>query len=245
MASATYRRISGIPCLQLDPLSEPLGTVLLYHGWASDIDKYSFFASTVASWGYRVTVPEIPHHGVRGRLDYFDTTVLQSMFWPTVIQSLEETMAIVSELAAAEGKVGIVGHSTGGFVAAGAFSSISRIHAAVVINGSCAWVKGEELFRERDGRAAMSTDERACLARYDPAHQLCLEDGRALLMLHGKEDRTIPMDSQTYYMDVMAARGVNSEYVKLIPFPGVNHQITIGMLQNTKEWLDKHVGAGG
>lgn len=50
----------GIPCLQVNPLMKPKGTILLYHGWISNKQDYSFFASLIASWGYKVIVPELP-----------------------------------------------------------------------------------------------------------------------------------------------------------------------------------------
>jgi dipeptidyl aminopeptidase/acylaminoacyl peptidase len=222
-----------------------MGTVVLYHGWASNIQNYMFFASLISDWGYKVLVPELPYHGERGKLNYFDISVLQHFFWMVVIQALKEAEAVVSELSTTDEHIGIVGHSTGGFIAAGAFSKISRVQSAIVMNGSCAWVKCEELFREKDGRNAMSANERISLEKYDPVTHLNMNGKRALLLLHGKADNTIPIESQRYFMNQMSPHNISPEYVQLVEYSEVNHQVTIGMLQKSKEWLDKHLGIKG
>lgn len=79
--------IAGIPCIQMDPCSvKSVGTILLYHGWASRIEQYLFFASLLSDWGYKVVVPELPHHGERGTLNYSDPSELQQYFWAFVLQ---------------------------------------------------------------------------------------------------------------------------------------------------------------
>ncbi|MBA2937188.1 hypothetical protein HZF08_02635 [Paenibacillus sp. CGMCC 1.16610] len=82
MEQIEYRDICGVPCIILDPSSEQVGQIVLYHGWGSTIESYKFFASLISSWGYRVTIPELPCHGVRGSLNYFDKETLQKKFWP-------------------------------------------------------------------------------------------------------------------------------------------------------------------
>lgn len=234
-------RIAEIPCLRINPSIKPVGTVLLYHGWASSIDDYSFFASMISSWGYRVIVPELPYHGERGKLNYFDRSELQQYFWPVVLKSIQEAEAITNELASTDDPIAIVGNSAGGFIAAGTLSKVSRVRSVVVINGSCAWVKCEELFREMDGRNPMSADERTSLEQHDPLTHLSIDRDKALLLLHGKTDLTIPIESQRYFMNAMSTNPISEEYLQLVEYSEVNHQVTLGMLERTKEWLDKHL----
>lgn len=235
-------RISTIPCLEISPSCRPIGTVLLYHGWASNIENYMFFASTVSSWGYKVIVPELPHHGERGILNYFDKFVLQQYFWDVVFQGVKEAGELVCELSKTDDHIGFIGHSCGGFIAAGAFSNDSRVQSAIVINGSCAWVKFEELYREKDGRPPMNSNERISLEEHDPISHLSFEGKKALLLLHGKEDTIIPIDSQRYFMNLKS--NTPSESLQIVEYSGVNHHLTIGMLQKSKEWLDKHLSSG-
>lgn len=229
--------ICGIPCLQINPSMKPIGVVLLYHGWVSNVNDYFFFASLIASWGYKVIVPELPYHGERGNLDYFNPLVLQEYFWNVVLQGVMEADTIVSDLSKTASSIGIIGHSTGGFIAAGTFSKNFRLKASIIINGSCAWVKCEELFREKDGRNPMSFNERISLQEHDPASHINFDGKRALLLLHGKADNTIPIESQRYFMDVMSPYNILSDDLQLVEYPNVNHHITLGMLEKSMEWL--------
>lgn len=233
-------RIAGFPCLQMNPPIKSKGTIVLYHGWGSTIDHYLFFATLISHWGYKVIVPELPYHGERGKLDYFDTEVLQQFFWKVVLQGVQEAEQITSELFKTDKNIGIIGHSCGGFIAAGAFSKSPQVLGAIVINGSCAWVKFEELYREKDGRQSLDPSERLHLQHHDPISLLDFQDKRALLILHGKEDRTIPIDSQRYFMEVNS--NIPAEHLRFVEYSGVNHHITLGMLQKSKEWLDQHFG---
>jgi len=229
--------ISGIPSLIVNPPGIPKATVLLYHGWASNNESYLFFASLVSNWGFKVIIPELPHHGVRGSLNYFDTKVLEENFWDVVLQGVEEVEKIVSTLTESENRISIIGHSTGGFIAGGAFAKIPCLQSAIVINGSCAWVKFEETYREKGGRPPLTDTERHFLEEHDPLTRISLGREKTLLLLHGKEDSVVPIDSQRYFINEMST--APEEHLKCYEFSGVNHQITLKMLEKSKEWLSK------
>ncbi|WP_274653459.1 alpha/beta fold hydrolase [Paenibacillus humicola] len=233
MHDGENRDIGGVPCIVMEPAAEPAGHVMLFHGWGSTMESYRFFASLIASWGYRVIVPELPLHGARGSIDYADAAALQAHFWPVVRQGIREAGAIVSELTA-ESSVAVVGHSAGGFITAGAFAQYERVHAAAVINGSCAWVKFEEQYREKLGLPPMEAGDRDVLSREDPLSRIRLNPPKPLLLLHGQEDTTVPIDSQRYFMDEMSGA---SEHVQFVEYSGVNHHITLGMLQRIHAFL--------
>ncbi|WP_219835172.1 S9 family peptidase [Paenibacillus sp. R14(2021)] len=235
MSSSESCHRAGIPCHVLAPRGESKGTVLLYHGWGSAIDHYLFFGAMIADWGYDVIVPELPEHGVRGKLDYGDTIVLERYFWQVVLKGAEEAAAITAELNEAAGTIAVIGHSAGGFIAAGAMIRSNRIQAGIVINGSCAWAKFEELYREKTGRRPMDAGEQAFLAKHDPYTRLALEDERALLMLHGTEDTTVPIDSQRYVVQTKPHLPLSR--LQLVEYAGVNHHITLGMLEKANNWL--------
>jgi Dipeptidyl aminopeptidases/acylaminoacyl-peptidases len=233
--------IADVPCLQLEPAGQPIGTVLLYHGWGSSMESYQFFASLIVGWGYKVVVPELPQHGQRGKLDYANPEVLETQFLEIVLQGVKEARVIVDELSASAsgGRIGIIGHSAGGFIAAGSLAKHASLQAAVVINGSCAWLRFEEKYLEYMGKTPLSPEERTALEAHDPFAQLTFEDQRALLLLHGKEDTTVPIDSQRYFMT--SRSHVSSEQLHMIEYSGVNHQITLKMLEQSKLWLDRHI----
>ena len=228
--------ISGVPSLLIHPAGTPRATILLYHGLGSNVEKYSFFATVISHWGFKVVVPEIPHHGVRGMLNYADPKEVQQHFFRIVQQGIKEAEAIAAELTKENENLSVIGHSLGGFIASGTFSKVSGIQSAIVINSSCAWTKFEELFREKSGLPPMTEQEKTALQSLDPLKNVKLGERKRLLLLHGKEDTTVPIDSQRYFMSEMA--NVPGEYLQLVEYSGVNHLITLGMLEQSKKWLD-------
>lgn len=235
-----YRDICGVPCTILHPTSEPVGQILLYHGWGSTMESYKFFASLISNWQYRVIIPELPCHGERGNLNYFDETTLQAHFWTVVFQGVQEAMEIASELSQNnDTPLTLIGHSTGGFITAGAFAKHQKVHSAIVINASCAWVQFEELYREKLGLNPMEANDKENLKQNDPLSNIPLIPEKPLLLLHCQDDTSIPIDSQRYFVNAMSNKDKTADHIQLIEYPRVNHQITLGMLQKVREFLDK------
>lgn len=240
MEQIEYRNICGLPCIILDPSSEQLGQIVLYHGWGSTIESYKFFASLISSWGYRVIIPELPCHGERGSLNYFDKETLHFNFWPIVFQGVQEAEKIVAEaIQYSGGPIAVIGHSTGGFITAGTYAKHQQIQSAIVINGSCAWVQFEELYREKNGLNPMEASAKSLLQQNDPLSYIRMNQEKPLLLLHCQDDTSIPIDSQLYFINAITTEGKPAGHIQLIDYPRVNHQITLGMLQKIKEFLDK------
>ncbi|MEW4429691.1 prolyl oligopeptidase family serine peptidase [Paenibacillus pabuli] len=188
-----------------------------------------------------MVIPELPHHGERGNLAYFDTVILQQYFWSVVIQAVEEASTIVTDiLNMNDHPVGIIGNSAGGFIAGGVCATNSNVNSAVVMNASCAWLRSEEIFRVHDGRSPMSAIEAENIRKYDPLFNIDASNDQAFLLLHGKEDTTISIESQRYFMEGMTVND-NQKSLKFVEYAGVNHQITLGMLQEAKEWMERYV----
>ncbi len=201
------------------------------------MESYKFFASLIANWNRTVIIPELPRHGERGSLDYKDAVTLQANFWPIVIQGVEEATEIVTELSHTnEAPITVIGHSTGGFIAGGTYARHHNVRSAVVINGSCAWVKFEELYREKLGFAPMEAKDIETLQSYDPFSFHQPSSDRRLLLLHCEKDSSVPIDSQRYFMQERSTQ--EDDQIRLIEFAGVDHQITLSMLQKIKEFLD-------
>ncbi|MDR6549068.1 alpha/beta fold hydrolase [Paenibacillus qinlingensis] len=237
--SDEYQDICGVPCIILEPSSKQVGQILLYHGWGSTIESYKFFASLISSWGYRVIIPELPCHGERGNLSYFDKETLQTNFWPVVFQGVQEAEEIVTEIIQnSDGPITVVGHSTGGFITAGTYAKHRQVQSAIVINGSCAWVQFEELYREKNGLTPIEASTKSLLQQNDPISYIRMNNEKPLLLLHCQDDTSIPIDSQIYFINAIATEGKPADHIQLIEFPRVNHQITLGMLQKIKEFLD-------
>lgn len=69
MLTIEEKMIADIPCFEIaEADEEPLAELVLYHGWGSNAEKQRFRGQLLAAFGYRVIVPEISGHGVRGVL---------------------------------------------------------------------------------------------------------------------------------------------------------------------------------
>lgn len=230
--------IAGIPCIWIKPNCQSKGILILYHGWVSNIKDYIFFGSLISDWGYTVIIPEIPYHGTRGELNYFDPKEIQKHFWKVVIQTVEEAGDLISELTLHDKIVGVVGNSTGGFAAAGVYANNISIKSAIIMNGSCAWERFEELICERDRRTPWTSIDKDTILKLDPAKLRNMKN-KEMLILHGTEDTTIPIDSQKYFMKVIEQNNNLNNSVQFFEYSKVNHQITLGMLEESKRWLDE------
>lgn len=104
------------------------------------------------------------------------------------------------------------------------------------MNGSCAWVRFEEQICERDNREPWAGINKGVVQALDPIQSIKNIQQRALLILHGTEDTTIPIDSQRYFMQVVEQNNLIKS-VRSIEYSKVNHQITLGMLEEVKSWL--------
>ncbi|MEC0129154.1 alpha/beta hydrolase family protein [Paenibacillus pabuli] len=239
MDNCSEQLIAGIPCLWIKPNCHSKGILILYHGWVSNIKDYIFFGSLISDWGYTVILPEIPYHGTRGALNYFDPKEIQKHFWNVVIQTVEEAGDLISELTLYDKIVGVVGNSTGGFAAAGVYSNHISIKSAIIMNGSCAWERFEELICERDGRTPWTSMDKNTILKLDPAKLTGNMKNKAMLILHGTEDTTIPIDSQKYFMKVIEQNNEINKSVQFVEYSKVNHHITLSMLEESKRWLDE------
>ncbi|OPG99603.1 hypothetical protein B2I21_01015 [Chryseobacterium mucoviscidosis] len=203
--------IAGIPCIWIKPNGQSKGILILYHGWVSNIKDYIFFGSLISDWGYTVIIPEIPYHGTRGELNYFDPKEIQKYFWNVVIQTVEE--------------------------AAGVYSNNLSIKSAIIMNGSCAWERFEELICERDRWTPWTSIDKDIILKLDPAKLTGNMKNKAMLILHGTEDTTIPIDSQKFFMKVIEQNNKINNSVQFVEYSKVNHQITLSMLEESKRWL--------
>jgi len=200
-------KIGEIPCLVYRPKETPgpYPTVINYHGWSSNKEFQHFKATILATYGYQVMVPDALHHGERGSLNYMEEGKLEGYLHKVLLKNIEESDQLleyaIKHLEAEEKKVFVIGHSMGGFTAAGVFTRHPWLKTAVVINGSCAWermllnVKQKE---EKDG--ALPREIRA-LKAMDPEQNLDKFHKRPFLLIHGEEDDTVPIEPQQRFFE--------------------------------------------
>lgn len=240
--------LAGIPCLHIKPLFETkdLPTVFLYHGWSSKKENYEFMGKIIALHGFQVMVPDALNHGERGLLDYADLKIMEKNFWEIVINSVEEFTLLLKEakrdLGVEPSKIAVMGHSMGGIIASGVFARDKRIKTLITMNGACAWEDVEERIRVSRGvdRAASISIEK--LRTYDP---LQLKENfypRPVLLQHGENDQSVPIESQICFYDQLVID--YQDHPKKLRFSvikNLNHHKTIGMLEEAIAWLKQYI----
>ena len=94
MITTCEKIIADIPCFEIAVAGEePLAELVLYHGWGSNAEKQRFRGQLLAAFGYRVIVPEISGHGVRGALAY-DGSQAALDFQRVLLQSIGECVEL-------------------------------------------------------------------------------------------------------------------------------------------------------
>jgi dienelactone hydrolase len=240
--------IASIPALVIKPqqAGKDLPTVLLYHGWSGSVENYRFFATMLALFGFQVVAPEIPLHGERGNLPQYYSPEGFAHFWDVMNGGVEEGRAIVQELVAkglAEPKrIGVVGHSLGGGIAAALFAHHPEIEALVCINGASAFEFGEVLWRSVDGRPPATEEELSKVRQFDPMQRRDRFFPRPALFLHGKADTSVPLQvAKKLYEALQPLYANQPERLRLETYPNLNHHITLSMLEETVNWFIQHI----
>ncbi len=250
-----HKKIGEIPAVELIPPGEERGAVIFYHGWSSCKENQLFRAGTMASFGYRIIVPDAPNHGERGKLEYDEEEELIKHFFPVVIGAVKESVFILDYL---EDKLGsdvsiaASGHSMGGFIASGILAGQDRVSTGVVINGACAWLVSAEILAEKSEKMAKSKKEDQSLQvdgereidirDFDPYYNISFLQEKSLLMLHGEEDSSVPLAAQRQFLKRVQSQSNNGEReVELNTYENLNHHFTTEMLAESIIWLDEKI----
>src|SRR5690554_168173 len=243
----TRIELAGIPALKITPkkISGPLPSLIYYHGWSSSKDNQVFRLSVFAAYGFQVFAPDAQHHGERGAIDYDATGSMEKYFWDVISQNGQESPSLIQEIGkhnADPARIGVMGHSMGGFTAAGVFAANPQLQAMVSFNGSCAWSSMEDYFRQKFGLDPAPAEHLQRLAQYDLLSNKDRLQQRPVLMLNGGSDTTVPVDSQRWFYQQVAPDYQDCpQRLVLQEFPEVGHFIEVGMLERAVTWFQKYL----
>ncbi len=237
--------IEDIACLRFIPKTEQdkLPTLLYYHGWSSNKNYQRFKAGCLAAYGYQVIVPDSIYHGERDMIDHNKDGMLEKYLFETILTSIQEAPIIIEKinnLKETDGsRVGIMGTSMGGFISSGIFVQHDIFKSLVVFNGACAWHKLES-FDQKEHNLKYHNYKKE-LIKYDPAGHLNLLADRPILLLHGDQDSSIPIEAQRYFYKKAEAYYQNENKIMLQEYPGMDHYISTGMLEKAVLFNEKYL----
>ncbi|MGG0178608.1 alpha/beta hydrolase family protein [Gottfriedia acidiceleris] len=210
-------------------------TIIMFHGWGSTIESQIQFGKELSELGFKVVIPEIKYHDSRQVLNnHFDQEILQTYFWKTIFESIDEEDEIINQLCLQKGNTILFGSSMGGFIASGMFFSNNSYAGLITINGSSSYIYSEKDFRKKDRREPLNERELERFKKYDPKFKDSTIS-KPVLFLHGEQDLVIPIGGQ---VDFLTAK--HNYYIDFLKYKDVNHSITGSMKKDIINWLDKN-----
>lgn len=241
--TTTREEIKGVPCLKFKPKNSMglLPTIIYYHGWHSSKEFIKFQAMSIASFGYQLIVPDALYHGERNAIDHDDPQNLDKYLWEIIFQSIKESREfiemIVKDHEADPGRIGVIGSSMGAFTAGGVFVENTDLKCLVGFNGTFAWK--EAIMKDH---LPASPKENHLIEQYDPMNNVDKIRGRAISILHGIDDTSVPIETQRIFYNKMSQLYTkNPEKLEMIEHSRINHKVTIGMLEGAITWFKKHL----
>lgn len=246
--------VDKIPAILFRPKEKKglLPSIILYHGWSSNKERQRMRGFILAAAGYQVIIPDAIYHGERNPLSDYDAKNIGKYFWSVILNNLEESSTIIDELISKYNsdpdRIGICGHSMGGFTASGIFANNPNVKALVVFNGSCAWEHTNEIYSAFFNKESIEKTNAEKLyvlkdkiAKLDPMNNLKLLKNRPVLLLHGDSDNSVPVESQRLFYKTVQPIYDDKDKIKYIEYPNLNHFVTTNMMEECIAWFYKYL----
>lgn len=239
--------IGPIPAILFRPRDkeENIPTIIFYHGWSSSKESQRIRGFMLASVGFQVILPDAIYHGERDPFEDYGFKEATRFFWKVILKNMEEAPKIIGEAIdkykADPARIGVSGHSMGGFTAAGVFAHSPDVKALVVLNGSCNWEKFNEAFKGSVEMDEEMKEIEAKVKRLDPMKNIDKIKDRPVLLLHGEKDSSVPVEGQRLFYEKIKALYTNEDRTDFIEYPNLNHYVTTNMMEETIRWFCRYL----
>lgn len=245
MITTCEKIVADIPCFEIAVAGEePLTELVLYHGWGSNAEKQRFRGQLLAAFGYRVIVPEIAGHGVRGALAY-DGPQAALDFLRVLLQSIGECVELAQAVFHPGRAHFLVGHSLGGMIALGALTPLARaLNGVVAMNSTANWADATAALAGvfHDGGAtldALASDEgeklRSALGAFDPARWSARGITTPVLLTNGSLDQTLPTSLNADFLTQQQL-----PQVRQVVIEDAGHVVTDSALREVVAFIESH-----
>ena len=245
MLTTCEKIVADIPCFEIaEAGEEPLAELVLYHGWGSNAEKQRFRGQLLAAFGYRVIVPEISGHGVRGALAY-DGPQAALDFQRVLLQSIGECVELAQAVFHPGRAHFLVGHSLGGMIALGALTPLARaLNGVVAMNSTANWADATAALAGvfHDGGAtldALASDEgeklRSALGAFDPARWSARGITTPVLLTNGSLDQTLPTSLNADFLTQQQL-----PQVRQVVIEDAGHVVTDSALREVVAFIESH-----
>lgn len=249
----TKTYIEDIPIIRLKPNIniQKFPTIIFYHGWSSSKELQRMRGYILCNLGFQVIIPDSINHGERNPIDHMNPNNMKDFFWPTVLQSIEESKKLIKysieNFNTDSDNIGVTGHSMGGFISSGIFTHEKEVKSAVILNGSCNWNYCNDLLLRNLVNTSESPDFsqeeikniKQNLSHLDPINNLDKIKDRPLLMINGGSDNIVPMESQKLFYEDARKSYSDKSIIDLIVYNKLGHFVTTNMMEDTSIWFKK------
>lgn len=226
---------------------EKIPTIIMYHGWGSNKESQRLRAFILANLGYQVIIPDAIYHGERNRLEKYDAKTSTKYFWPTILNNIEEAKKLldycIMHYNVDPDRIGIIGHSMGGFTAAGVFTYNEQIKTVVILNGSFNWKQANQMLKKMIGLEDNNSfvEEEKKVNLIDPMNNMELILDRPVLLLHGSHDSVVNIESQRLFFEEVKPQYSDKSLIQLIEYNNLNHFVTTNMMEEAAIWFKKYL----
>lgn len=241
-------RIGEIPTIVLTPKDEMKSypTIIFYHGWSSNKEAQRFRGFILCSLGYQVIIPDAIYHGERNALHNYNQQSAVKYFWDVILKNIEESDQIIdyaiNNLKSDPNRIGIAGHSMGGFTTTGVFTKNSNIKASVVFNGSFNWEQSNIIFEESlEGYGEFDPVIEEKIHTLDPINNLNTLVDRPILILHGGNDPVVNINPQREFYNKIINLYNDKSKLKFVEYPYLAHFVTTNMMEESCIWFNKYL----
>lgn len=241
-------RIGEIPTIVLTPKDKMVSfpTIIFYHGWSSNKEAQRFRGFILCSLGYQVILPDAIYHGERNALQNYNRQSAVKYFWDVILKNIEESDQIIdyaiNSLNSDPERIGVAGHSMGGFTSAGVFAKISNIKASVVFNGSFNWKQSNIIFKESlDEFEEPIAETQENIEKLDPMNCLDKLVDRPVLMLNGGSDMVVNVNPQRKFYEKILPLYNDKSRIRFVEYPYLNHFVTTNMMEEACIWFNKYL----
>ena len=239
--------IGEIPAILFRPRDkqENIPTIIFYHGWSSSKESQRIRGFILASVGFQVILPDAIYHGEREPLKEYSFEEARRLFWKVILNNMEEAPRIIEEAvnkySADPERIGLTGHSMGGFTAAGIFTHNPHVKTLVVLNGSCNWEDFNGDFKDTVEMDEELEEIGNKVRTLDPMKNIDRLKDRPILLLHGEKDSSVPIRGQKIFYEKIKYSYEYKDRIKFIEYPNLNHYVTTNMMEETIEWFYKYL----
>lgn len=222
-------------------------TIIMYHGWSSNKESQRLRAFILANLGYQVIIPDALYHGQRNRLEKYNAEASVKYFWPTILNNIEEGKKLIDHSInyynVDPDRIGLIGHSMGGFTSAGVFTYNTNVKTAVILNGSFNWKHSNQILKEMIGLEDMDgfKEEEEKINSIDPNNNKDLLIDRPILLLHGEKDSLVNVESQRLFFKEIQPYYSDKSRLKLIEYSNLDHFVTTNMMEEAAIWFKKYL----